>query len=223
MKTMNDFLSVLQKNSGVLWKAALEHVELSFSAVMFGVVIAVPLGIILTRNLKIGKRVLAVLGILQTVPSMVMFGLLLPAFGIGKLTARIVLAVYSILPILRNTYTGILEVPQDLTEAATGMGMDRFQVLFRVKLPVALPVIFAGIRLSSVYIISWATVAAIIGGGGLGDIIYMGLSRYNHAMVLLGAIPASLLAIATSYILGKLSIWVTPKGIRRSGNGRTCA
>ncbi len=167
---MNDFLSVLQKNSGVLWKAALEHVELSFSAVMFGVVIAVPLGIILTRNLKIGKRVLAVLGILQTVPSMVMFGLLLPAFGIGKLTARIVLAIYSILPILRNTYTGILEVPQDLTEAATGMGMDRFQVLFRVKLPVALPVIFAGIRLSSVYIISWATVAAIIGGGGLGDI-----------------------------------------------------
>ena len=163
--------------------------------------------IICTRNLKIGKRVLSVLGIWHAVPSMVMFGLLLPAFGIGKLTARIVLVVYSILPILRNTYTGILEVPQDLTEAATGMGMDRFQVLFRVKLPVALPVIFAGIRLSSVYIISWATAAAIIGGGGLGELIYMGLSSYNPAMVLLGAIPARLLAIAPTSLLGNISIW----------------
>ena len=118
---------------------------------------------------------MAVLGILQTIPSMVMFGLLLPVTGIGKPTAIIVLTIYSILPILRNTYTGITEVSNGYIEAATGMGMNSLQIFFRVELPLALPVIVTGIRLSSVYIISWATVAAIIGGGGLG-ILYTGLT-----------------------------------------------
>ena len=216
---MSSFLEVLQKNADALGKAILEHVQLSFSAVAIGILIAVPLGIILTRHPKAGQKVLAVLGVLQTIPSMVMFGLLLPLSGIGKPTARIVLVVYSILPILRNTYTGISEVADNYIEAATGMGMNSIQTLMRVELPIALPVIITGIRLSSVYIISWATVAAIIGGGGLGDIIYMGLSRYNHAMVLLGAIPASLLAIITSFVIGQIAKLATPRGLRRGKHG----
>lgn len=212
---MTKFLAVFQKNKALLWVAFREHLQLSFIAVAFGILISVPLGIVLTRFPKAGKKVLAVVGVLQTVPSMVMFGLLIPLTGIGKPTAMIVLTLYSILPILRNTYTGISEVPGDYIEAATGMGMSSAQILLRVELPIALPVIVTGIRLSSVYIISWATVAAIIGGGGLGDIIYMGLARYNQAMVLLGAIPASLLAIFTSFVIGQIAKLVTPKGMRR--------
>jgi osmoprotectant transport system permease protein len=146
---------------------------------------------------------------------MVMFGILLPISGIGKTTATIVLTIYSILPILRNTYTGISEVPENYIEAASGMGMSGMQVLFRIQLPIALPVIVAGIRLSSVYIISWATVAAIVGGGGLGDLIYTGLTRINYSIMLLGAIPSSLLAIATSFIIGQIAKLVTPAGLKR--------
>lgn len=219
MRMMSKFMYVLQKNWDDVVKAALEHMQLSFSAVAIGILIAVPLGIMLTRRPAVGKKVLAVMGVLQTVPSMVMFGLLLPVSGVGKLTARIVLVIYSILPILRNTYTGISEVPDDYIEAATGLGMSSMQTLLRVEFPIALPVIITGIRLSCVYIISWATVATIIGGGGLGDVIYMGLARYNHAMVLLGAIPASILAIVVSYAIGQLAKWATPRGMRRGNHG----
>ncbi len=215
---MNKSIAILQKNWPLLQTAFLEHIQISFFAVAIGIIISVPLGILLTRMPRLAKRVMAVMGILQTVPSMVMFGLLLPVTGIGKPTAVIVLTVYSILPILRNTYTGITEVPAGYTEAATGMGMNSLQTLFRVELPLALPVIVTGIRLSSVYIISWATVAAIIGGGGLGDVIYTGLDRYNHTIVLMGAIPASLLAIATSFVIGRLARLAIPKGLRREGN-----
>ena len=124
---MNSFIDVLQKNWSALVKALLEHIQLSFSAVAIGILIAVPLGIVLTRYPAAGKKVLAALGVLQTVPSMVMFGLLLPISGIGKMTARIVLIIYSILPILRNTYTGISEVSDNYIEAGTGI--DRKSVV----------------------------------------------------------------------------------------------
>lgn len=215
---MNKSIAILQKNWPLLQTAFLEHIQISFVSVVIGIIISVPLGILLTRLPRLAKRVMAVMGILQTVPSMVMFGLLLPVTGIGKPTAVIVLTVYSILPILRNTYTGITEVSPGYIEAATGMGMNSLQTLFRVELPLALPVIVTGIRLSSVYIISWATVAAIIGGGGLGDVIYTGLDRYNHTVVLMGAIPASLLAIATSFVIGRLARLAIPRGLRREGN-----
>ncbi len=212
---MSKFLTTLQKDWPLLLKAFWDHVQITFFSVSLGVLIAVPLGIALTRTPRLAKRVMAVLGVLQTVPSMVMFGLLMPLTGIGKPTAVVVLTLYSILPILRNTYTGITEVSDGYIEAATGMGMNSLQILFQVELPLALPVIVTGIRLSSVYIISWATVAAIIGGGGLGDLIYTGLDRYNHAIVLMGAIPASLLAIVTSFLIGRLAQCATPRGLRR--------
>lgn len=211
---MSKFMSVLEHNWPDLLVALRQHIQLTFVSVLIGALISVPLGIYLTRHRKFGQKVLAVLSVLQTIPSMVLFGIFIPLTGIGRNTAMLVLIIYSILPILRNTYTGISEVPDNYIEAANGMGMNNLQVLFRVELPIALPVIVTGIRLSSVYIISWATVAAIIGGGGLGDIIYTGLSRYNHAMILLGAIPSSLLAILTSFVIGQLAKAVTPKGMR---------
>jgi len=208
-------VAIFQRNPSMLLIAFYEHVQLTFTSVAFGILLSVPLGILLTRYRKAGKIVLAVLGILQTVPSMVMFGIMLPFTGIGKPTAMIVLTLYSILPILRNTYTGISEVPESYVEAAKGMGMNSSQILIQVECPVALPVIVNGIRLSCVYIISWATLAAIIGGGGLGDIIYFGLARVNHSMLLLGAIPATLLVFFTSFVIAQVTKAVTPRGLRR--------
>jgi len=212
---MNSFLSVLYANWDRLVASVGIHLQLALMAVVFGAMIAVPLGIILTRCPRMGQKIIAVISILQTVPSMVMFGLLLPFTGIGRQTAIVVLTLYSILPILRNTYTGISDVAASLVDAARGMGMNGRQVLFRVELPIALPVIVTGIRISSVYIISWATVATIVGGGGLGDIIFIGVARNNHALILLGAIPASLLAITTSFVIGRIAKAVTPRGLRR--------
>ncbi|MCL2857973.1 MAG: ABC transporter permease [Oscillospiraceae bacterium] len=212
---MSEFLSVLESNWGRLVTAFSIHVQVALIAVLLGSLIAIPLGIILTRCPRMGKKVIAVLSVLQTVPSMVMFGLLLPFTGIGRPTAIVVLTLYSILPILRNTYTGISDVADSYVDAARGMGMSGRQVLCRVELPIALPVIVTGIRISSVYIISWATVATIVGGGGLGDIIFIGVARNNHAMILMGAIPASLLAITTSFIIGRIAKAVTPRGLRR--------
>lgn len=216
---MSSFIYELERNWPLLKIAFVEHLQMVLISVGIGILISVPLGILLTRMPKVAKKVLAVVGILQTVPSMVMFGIMLPLTGIGKTTAIIVLTIYSILPILRNTYTGISEVPDNYIEAATGMGMSSIQILFRVELPIALPVMVSGIRLSCVYIISWATIAAMIGGGGLGDLIYTGLARYNHAIVLLGTIPSSLLAIFTSFLIGQVAKLVTPKGMRRKKYG----
>ena len=212
---MNSLITAYHANKALLWDSLRTHMYISFTAVLCGMLIAIPLGILLTRNRAVGQKVLAVVGVLQTVPSMVMFGLLIPLVGIGRPTALIVLTMYSILPILRNTYTGLVEVPPNYSEAAVGMGMNGAQVLFKVKLPIALPVIIAGIRLSGVYIISWATVAAIVGGGGLGDLIWMGLSRNRHEITLLGAIPSSLLAITTSFVIGQIAKIATPKGMKQ--------
>ena len=211
---MSNLIAAYQANRELLWNSLATHVSISFTAVLCGMAFAVPLGILLTRNRAIGQKVLAVVGVLQTVPSMVMFGLLIPLAGIGRPTALIVLTMYSILPTLRNTYTGLLEVPANYIEAAVGMGMNSAQVLFKVKLPIALPVIITGIRLSGVYIISWATVAAVVGGGGLGDLIWMGLSRNRQEITLLGAIPASLLAITASFVIGQIAKLATPKGMK---------
>ena len=211
---MSNLIAAYQANRELLWNSLATHVSISFTAVLCGMAFAVTLGILLTRNRAIGQKVLAVVGVLQTVPSMVMFGLLIPLAGIGRPTALIVLTMYSILPILRNTYTGLLEVPANYIEAAVGMGMNSAQVLFKVKLPIALPVIITGIRLSGVYIISWATVAAVVGGGGLGDLIWMGLSRNRQEITLLGAIPASLLAITASFVIGQIAKLATPKGMK---------
>jgi len=212
---MNDFLSVLESNWPRLVTSFNAHVQIALTAVMFGSLIAIPLGIALTRCPRVGKKIIAVLSILQTVPSMVMFGFFIAFTGIGRPTAILVLTLYSILPILRNTYTGISDVADSYIDAAKGMGMNGRQVLFRVELPIALPVIVTGIRISSVYIISWATVATIVGGGGLGDIIFIGVARNNHSLILMGAIPASLLAITTSFVIGRIAKAVTPRGLRR--------
>lgn len=192
-----------------------DHVFLVLVAMSFAIVIAVPLGIILTNFRRYAEPVIGVTAVAQTIPSLALLGFMLPLFGIGKTNAIIALTIYALLPILRNTYTGILEVDPFIIEAGKGMGMTRWQILRMVELPLALPVIMAGIRTSMVISIGVATLATFIGAGGLGDLIYRGITMQNHYLILIGAIPAALFAIATDFLLKRFEVWVTPVGIRK--------
>lgn len=192
-----------------------EHVFLVLVAMLFATVIAVPLGILLTNFRKYAETVIGVTAVAQTIPSLALLGFMLPLVGIGKTNAIIALTVYALLPILRNTYTGILEVDSATIEAGRGMGMTKWQILTMVELPLALPVIMAGIRTAIVITIGVATLATFVGAGGLGDIIYRGITMQNSPLILVGAIPAALFAILTDFTLKRIEIWATPIGIRK--------
>lgn len=198
---MNNFSKVFAERQDELISALLEHIQISFIALFFAVLIAIPLGIFLTRHKKAAEAIIGVTAVLQTIPSLALLGLLIPLFGIGTIPAIIALVIYALLPILRNTYTGIYEVDSSLIEAGRAMGMNRRKLLTKVELPLALPVIMAGIRTAMVLIVGTATLAALIGAGGLGDLILLGIDRNNTSLIVLGAIPAALLAIVFDFLL----------------------
>jgi osmoprotectant transport system permease protein len=195
-------------------RSLLRHIELVVISVLLGIVISIPLGIFLSRHRRMAGPVLAVAGTIQTIPGLVMLGFTLILFGIGMRPALVALSLYAILPILRNTYTGITEVEARYIDAGRGIGMTNMQILAKVELPLALPSIISGIRISTVYIVSWATLAGLIGAGGLGDLIWTGLSNYNSRYILAGAIPSAILAFLFSGLIGLLQKALTPRGIR---------
>jgi osmoprotectant transport system permease protein len=191
-----------------------EHLFLSFVSILIGILIAVPVGIFISRFSKIAEFIIGITAIFQTIPSLALFGFLLPVFGIGSTPAIIALTVYALLPILRNTYTGIIGVDHSLIQAGKGMGMTPNQILWRIELPLALPIIMAGIRTATVLTIGVATLATFIAAGGLGDIIYRGLSTINNELVFAGALPAAILAIFFDTVLRGIEKLVTPKGLK---------
>ena len=156
---------MLNERKGQLLASLFEHIQISFIALFLAVVIAIPLGIYLTNKKKIAESIIGISAVLQTIPSLALLGLLIPLFGIGKVPAIIALVVYALLPILRNTFTGINEVDSSLKEAAMAMGMNTQKRLVKVELPLAMPVIMAGIRTAMVLIVGTATLAALIGAG----------------------------------------------------------
>lgn len=178
-----------------------EHFYLSFLAIFLGILVAVPLGAVLTRLKRGSETVIKVVGVFQTIPSLALLSIMIPFFGIGKIPAVIALFLYSLLPILRNTYVGIKSVDATYLDAAKGMGMSQMQRLLQVELPLAMGVIMAGIRVSTVYVISWTTLAAYIGAGGLGDYIFNGLNLYRMDLVLMGTIPITFLALLSDALL----------------------
>jgi osmoprotectant transport system permease protein len=198
---MNEFIGVFDKNKSVLWTTILQHLQLSLISLLFAVLISLPLGVYLTRHRKWAEAIIGVTAVLQTIPSLALLGFMIPIIGIGKVPAVIALTIYALLPILRNTYTGIGQINPSLKEAATGMGMSSFRRLRKVELPLAMPMIMAGIRTAMVLIIGTATLASLIGAGGLGDLILTGIQRADNSYILLGAIPAALLAIIFDMLL----------------------
>ncbi|ADL07013.1 ABC transporter permease [Thermosediminibacter oceani] len=192
-----------------------EHVFLSGIAMAIAIAVAVPLGIALTRYKKLAEPIIGIAAIIQTIPSLALLGFMLPIFGIGKLPAIIALTLYALLPILRNTYTGILGVDPALIDVGKGMGMTSRQILWMVELPLSLPVIMAGVRTATVLTIGVAALATFIGAGGLGDLIDRGLRVADRNLILAGAIPAAILAILFDLILRKVEDKVTPKGLKK--------
>ncbi len=194
-----------------------QHLFLVGVALAIGVIVAVPLGIILTRIPRWAAPIIAVVSVIQTIPSLVFFALLIPIpliGGIGVQPALLVLSLYSLLPILRNTYVGVRSVDPALLDASRGQGMTSWEILYMVELPLSAPIIVAGIRLAAIYLVSWATIAALIGAGGLGGLIFSGLDSEDTNLLLAGAIPTALLALVVGFVFGQVRRLVTPRGLR---------
>jgi osmoprotectant transport system permease protein len=191
----------MHQQADKLGMQTLQHIGLTFISLLIAVFIGLPLGICITRKKQFSGFVLGIAGILQTIPSIALLGFMIPVLGIGAKPAIVALLLYALLPIIRNTYTGITGVDAAVKEAAIAMGMNKWQVLFKVELSLAMPVILAGIRTATVINVGVATLASYIAAGGLGEFIFGGISLNNTNMILAGAIPAALLAIIFDFLL----------------------
>jgi osmoprotectant transport system permease protein len=209
---MNLYQFMLQNHTEVL-ELTLEHLWLVGISTVLAVLIGIPLGILITRWPALNKPVLGGANIIQTIPSLALFGFLLPAPWIGERADRIAilaLALYALLPMIRNTYVGIKGVDPAVIEAGRGMGLTDRQLLFQVELPLALGVIIAGVRVATVISVGLATIAAAIGAGGLGEYIFRGLAMVNNQVILAGAIPAAVMALLADVSLGWLEKRLSP-------------
>lgn len=197
----------LVQNRLELLQLTLEHIWLVGVSMFFAVLVGIPLGILITRQPALNRPVLGGANIIQTIPSLALFGFLLPAPWFGERADRMAifaLTLYALLPLIRNTYAGINGVDHAIVEAARGMGLTDRQLLFHVQLPLALSVIIAGVRVATVISIGLATIAAAIGAGGLGEYIFRGLAMVSNQVILAGAVPAALLALIADFTLGRL-------------------
>ncbi|MDJ0650956.1 MAG: glycine betaine ABC transporter substrate-binding protein [Xenococcaceae cyanobacterium MO_188.B19] len=192
-----------------------EHLILVAIAMTIAISIGIPLGIVITRKPKLAKVVLGLANAIQTIPSLAIFGFLISVpfiGGIGKVPAIVALSLYALLPLIRNTYTGIINIDPTIREAGRGMGMTDTQLLFQVEIPLALGIIIAGIRIATVISVGIATIAAAIGGGGLGVFIFRGISTVNTQLILAGAIPSAFIALGADLFLGWLERYLTQPG-----------
>ncbi len=191
-----------------------QHLKLTLIALALAILIAVPLGIFLTRYRRFADSVIGITAVFQTIPSVALLGFMIPFLGIGALPAVVALTIYGLLPILRNTYTGIMGVDKGAIEAGKGMGMTSKQILFMVQIPLSLTIIMAGIRTATVLIVGVATLASLIGAGGLGELIFRGIATVNTGLILAGAIPAAFLAVTFDSLLKAFEVKLTPRGMK---------
>ena len=207
-------LAYFIKNANLILKLTLEHITITVIAVSISTLVGVAIGILITRYRRAATPVIGIAGILYTIPSLALFGMLIPFIGIGIKPALIALILYSQLAMIRNTYVGIVHIDSAIREAGKGMGMSGWQFLRMVELPMALPVIMAGIRTAAVMNIGTATIAAYIGAGGLGWLIFRGIASVHTEQIIAGALPVTLLAIGVDYLFILLERVLTPAGLR---------
>jgi osmoprotectant transport system permease protein len=202
-----NILQFFWKNQAQVYALTLEHLWLVGVSMLLAVSIGLPLGILMTRRPVFRKAILGASTIVQTIPSLALFGFLLPSPWLGERADRLAitaLTLYALLPIIQNTYAGITGVDRSVREAARGMGMTDFQLLFQVELPLAMGVILAGVRVATVITVGVATIAAAVGAGGLGEFIFRGLAMVDNRVILAGAIPAALMALLADFLLSLL-------------------
>jgi osmoprotectant transport system permease protein len=202
-------------NYSFIFEKAGEHISLAGTGVLLACLVGIPIGFLITNNKKTAKIVINIANIIQTIPSLALFAFAMPLFGIGSRPAIFALFLNALLPIIKNTLIGIRNVDPAIIEAARGMGMSKFQIMFKVEVPLAISVIMGGVRIATVTGIGIATIAALIGAGGLGQLIYQGISMMNFEMILAGAISSALLALLADFILGIVENKLTSKGIIR--------
>ena len=212
-------LHFIEKNLHQVLFLTWEHIFMVALSLIIAMAIGVPLGILITKKMNLAKRVINSANIIMTVPSIALFGLMMPILaligqGLGKVPAIIALVLYSQLPIIRNTYVAINNVPPSLRDAGKGMGMNSWELLKEVEIPIAVPVIIAGLRTAAVMNIGIATIAAYIGAGGLGVYIQQGIDRVYPEMIVSGAVLVSLLAIVIDGFMAGVEHLLTPKGIQ---------
>lgn len=199
---INEIMNLWVEKSDFYWNLLYEHIQISMTAILIAGVIGLVIGILISEYQKTSKVALGIINFIYTIPSISLLGFLIPLSGIGDTTAIIALTIYALLPMVRNTYTGINNVSSAVIEAATGMGSTRFQVLYKIKLPLALPIIMTGIRNMAVMTIALAGIASFIGAGGLGVAIYRGITTNNKAMTIIGSLMIALLALFVDIVLG---------------------
>lgn len=201
---MTTLITTFQERFGDWTQSLIEHLQLSLLTLILATLIAIPLGIIISHYKKISHVVLQITGIFQTIPSLALLGLFIPFMGIGTVPAVVALIIYALFPILQNTVTVLMQIDANLIEAATAFGMTRWERLKKFELALSMPVIISGIRTASVMIIGTATLASLIGAGGLGSFILLGIDRNNPSLILIGAISSAVLAIIFSGLIGLL-------------------
>ena len=205
------FLDYLRANIDTIASATLRHVYITVTAVIISIVTGVSIGMLITKHKRLSSIIIGIAGIIYTIPSLALLGILVSFVGFGIKPTIIALVLYSQLMIIRNTYVGINSVDPAIVEASIGMGMTRFQLLRMVELPLALPIIMAGVKNIAVMTIGIAAIAALIGAGGLGGLIYKGIFRVDYKLILSGVIVMSLLGIASEFLLGKVGDYFTPE------------
>ncbi|MCH4389176.1 ABC transporter permease [Staphylococcus haemolyticus] len=205
-----------QEYGSQLVSKTIEHFYISIIALLIAIVVAVPLGILLSKTKRTANVVLTIAGVLQTIPTLAVLAIMIPIFGVGKTPAIVALFIYVLLPILNNTVLGVQNIDKNIIQAGTSMGMTKMQLMKDVELPLALPLIISGIRLSSVYVISWATLASYVGAGGLGDLVFNGLNLYQPPMIISAAILVTCLALLVDFILSFIEKWAVSKGLKVS-------
>ena len=199
-----DFIRFFNARWQTILQLTLEHLVIVLVAMVISILLGVTVGILICRSRALARIVLSLAGIMMTLPSLALFSLLIPLLGIGKAPAIVGLVAYTQLPLIRNVHTGITGISPAIIEAAQGMGLTEWKILFRIKLPLAFPAVMAGIRTATVMGIGIGAIAAYIGAGGLGVFIFQGISRTNDKMVLIGAIMISLISILTDRFLGRI-------------------
>lgn len=207
------------ENQSQILSLLIEHIKLTVISVGMAILIGVPLGILISYVSKISKPILSLANVIQAIPSMALLGFMIPFLGIGTLPAIVAVILYSLLPIIKNTYTGIENITPQTLEAAKGIGLTPFQILTKVQIPLALPVIMAGVRIASVTAVGLMTMAAFIGAGGLGYLVFSGIRTLNNNQILAGAIPACLLALFVDFLIGIVESLVMPISMKK-GNVR---
>lgn len=215
---MSNFFEFVISRKEEIINLFFQHIYLTFGAILLAILIGIPLGILITKVKLLQKPISGLINIIQAVPSMALLGLLIPILGIGSVPAITMVVLYSLLPIVKNTYTGLTNIDPNLLESARGMGLTNNQILRLVQMPLALPIIMSGVRISAVTSVGLMTLAAFIGGGGLGYLVYSGIQTVNNNMILAGAIPSCILALLIDFLFGKIETLITPKGLNPTNN-----